>query len=128
MAKKIYVSYCFADVSEHGTLNSVNYWDMEDISGAYSSIEELIYKLSMWGFPEDISMYDFYDDGDRSYIRTAIFVDADNNLVDLDVENIGVDSHEDTDVYVVDLYCTVSIIDERPMTDEEAKEFGISVD
>lgn len=128
MAKKIYVSHCSADVyidnyKNGWSDNSINYWDMFDIKGVYGSIDALIEKLSYWGFSKDKKNYAF--NSDDSVLYSGVLTDEEGYTVEKGDRLYDAWVAGEVDLYVASLYCKVSIIDERPIIDADAKEFGI---
>lgn len=121
MAKKIYVSggesIMHEFTSEEGEGNFVASWGMEDVSGMYDSFESLLENFSrVFGLPETGDYYYFTQQDDYfSTLTCSYLADEDGNVIDGDVG----------DAYIVDVTFLVSIIEERSMTDEDAKEFGI---
>ena len=121
MAKKIYVSdgesIMHYFTSEEGKGNFVASWDMEGVSGMYDSFESLLKNFSrMFGLPETKDSYYFVQQDDYfSTLTCSYLADENGDIID---DNGG-------DAYIVDVTFLVSIVDERPMTDEDAKEFGI---
>lgn len=103
---------------------------MFDIKGVYTSIDALIEKLSYWGFPKDKKSYTF--DSEESVLYSGCLVDTKGDIVEEGDRLYDAWVSGNIDLYsatlyckVNILYCKVNIIDERPMTDEDAKEFGI---
>lgn len=128
MAKKIYVSHCSAEVSvdnyENGNIkDGVNYWDMDDVEGFYTSIDDLLKRLSSWGFPDDKNDYSIFPD--EGVLESGVLVDEEGEPVEKGDRLYNDWVSGNIDLYYAALYCKVSIIDERPVTDEDAKEFGI---
>lgn len=129
MAKKIYVEYCSVDVYvdnyERGqSTNSVNYWDLGDVKGVYESIDDLIERLSYyWGFPKDKESYGF--SSEEGVLYSGVLTDEEGNTVEKGYSLYNDWVSGNIDLYYASLYCKVSIIEERPMTDADAKEFGI---
>lgn len=121
MAKEIYVhsGECIMHeyTSEGGQDAFVNSWNIENASGMYSSFESLLSHVSrMFGLPETKDYYVFMSgDGDLSTIQGSYLADKNGDIIDYD----------GGDAYIVDVVFIVSIVDERPMTDEDAKEFDI---
>lgn len=138
MDKKIYVSFCRANISvvdyddydDFGYLiikKNVRYWNMANVQGLYGSIDSLIERLYYWGFSDNKKDYSFHTNVHSGVIVSSILVDEFDDIVEEGSTLYNDWVSGKIHLYSADLYCEVSIIDERPITDEDAKEFGIPV-
>lgn len=130
MAIKIAVSFCGADISamdyENGIIKeNVRYWDMANVQGLYDSIDSLIKRFSSWGFSNNKKDYSFNTGAYSGIIVSRILVDELNDIVEEGSELYNDWVSGNIYLYSADLYCEVSIVEERTMTYEDAEEFGI---
>lgn len=133
MAKKIFVSHCsatvYVDNYEHGQdMHGINYWDMNDVKGVYASIEDLIKRLSSWGFPTDKEGYSFFSSLEEGVLESGALIDEEGDPVEEGDKLYNDWVAGEIDLYTAMLRCEVSIVEERPMTDTDAEEFGIPLD
>lgn len=128
---QILVDLCFAEVYEdsyeNGELGFVNQWDMSSVKGVYNSIDELIEKLSDWGFSNKIKDYYFIDNKNWGEITSDILVDEYNYPVTEKDKDFKLWKSGEINLYAVRLMCRVKLIETREMTNSDAKALGLEI-
>lgn len=129
MDYKILVKWCSAEVYEdsyeEGELDYVNTWNMKEyVDKTYDSIEDLIDALSSWGFSDEVKDYGFFD-GNGGEIVSDLLTNEDG--YEADKHEIEEWKNGEIKLYNARLSCGVELVETRPMTDRDAKEFGLEI-
>lgn len=119
---KAYVDVTEDDFEQGEVGPYVNSWEF-DVRGEYNSIGELVRAISenSYVFSEDVGDY-YYMDGS---IRTSATVDVDNSKptdAQIDAWQRGEEK-----LYVADMYLDIKVGTVHEMTEDEARDFGISL-
>jgi len=119
---KAYVDVTEDDFEQGEVGPYVNSWEF-DVRGEYNSIGELVRAISenSYVFSEDVGDY-YYMDGS---IRTSATVDVDNSKptdAQIDAWQRGEEK-----LYVADMYLDIKVGTVHEMTEDEARDFGISI-
>ena len=119
---KAYVDVTEYDFEQGAVGPYVNSWEF-DVRGEYNSIGELVRAISenSYVFSEDVGDY-YYMDGS---IRTSATVDVDNSKA----TDAQIDAWQrgEEKLYIADMYLDIKVGTVHEMTEDEARDFGISI-